>query len=233
MDDRKYKHAVQIVINPTDTEGDQVTPTSPVLIRQQGEVLTMSARQLVDTMNQWLADVQTQTNDVTTWRDYLKHHHLALQFRGYDVVGSVVTVPAHVRELRYLHVPPALYNIPDLALVCKWDGPSGRLMESSLYCCHFLPETLNSTAYVCPWPYANVHDNGRICWGSTDTRTLTVTNPIGPVELFFGSAFNNDLWRGGMRPQGQPGSTVLTFTPPPYADRFDTMIRTILRTHNG
>lgn len=47
---------------------------------------------------------------------------------------------------------------------------------------------------LCRFPFANVYDNGDICWGSNEKKQISFSNSSNLVSQFFSSGFNTHLY---------------------------------------
>jgi hypothetical protein len=81
---------------------------------------------------------------------------------------------------------------PHLVWVGWWNS-GGHLSRTQLLCSGSSISGLESKVH--PWPFGNVYDNSKICWGSVESwRHLKPENFGQMSDLFFGSPFNRDLW---------------------------------------
>lgn len=111
--------------------------------------------------------------------------------QSFDVL---ITVPAHLGVI-YLFGVPKQAAFPDLLFLFTVRG--GKLSAS--FCFAIKRDNsgmIEPVSRLCYYPFGNVYDNGKICWGNTvlpqigcmkDTEKL--------IQAFFDAETNNDLYQ--------------------------------------
>ena len=134
------------------------------------------------------------------WQDFLQTHGIAVGQSGNKALTLYVS-QAKQRTILYrvgtTGGSKLVVTIPTLLIATAFE--QGRLVHSKIFVIkagleHKLTTTLTEPILTA-FPYGNVHDDGRVCWGSASTRDIKT--PMDMEEIFFGSAFNHDLFNRG------------------------------------
>ena len=106
---------------------------------------------------------------------------------------AIMYIPAGVRPLLFIGSDEPLI-VPFPVLVFYFRTKMGKVTVSKVFAAKDEKLTENTVLYS--YPFGNVHDDGRICWGGNvlpDIKQLTDFEKL--VEMFLGSETNNDLYR--------------------------------------
>ena len=106
---------------------------------------------------------------------------------------AIMYVPAGVRPLLFGSSAAHLI-IPFPALVFYFRTKMGKVTISRVFAAK--DEKLTDNTKLYHYPFGNVYDDGKICWGGNvlpDIKRLSDFEKV--VELFLGAGTNNDLYR--------------------------------------
>ena len=116
---------------------------------------------------------------------------------GYEKITStyeaIMHLPAQERPMKYFD---KVYIVPFPDLVFYLKAQKGNVTTSKVFALESGDTTENAKLYR--YPYGNVYDDGRICWGSnrnTIPRVHCLKDFEKVVTLFFGAETNNDLFQ--------------------------------------
>ena len=135
-----------------------------------------------------------------TWMDFLTTHGIAIGRRGTTIITMMVR-PAKMRTVPWRatrHGEEPLQSLvatfPPLLILTRM--VDAKLVKSFMYMIQPGKEqsltTRGSDRCLVPFPYGNVYDYGKICWGTV--ATTEIAHPCEVEDLFFKSGFNGDLW---------------------------------------
>lgn len=116
---------------------------------------------------------------------------------GYETITSsyeaIIHLPAGTRPMRYFD---EVYIVPFPDLVFYMKAQKGKITSSKVFALESGDTSEKAKLYR--YPYGNVYDDGRICWGS-NASTLPKIHCLKDFEkvvtLFFGAETNNDLYQ--------------------------------------
>lgn len=103
--------------------------------------------------------------------------------KNYKVVLRIkaLSCPVQFMGKLYRSIP-----YPELCFVMKYNA--GKLNESRVYAIQY-----NKT--LCHYPYGNVYDDGKICWGRYQHPAVnSLKDSENAARKFYELATNNDLW---------------------------------------
>lgn len=146
--------------------------------------------------------------------DYLRTLGVAFML---DPAGHVIaTVGVVDRQDRDYRISGTTVHVrtPPITVLSKWNPGNGGHITSSIWVSESIPTRLGDTIECIPWPWGNVYDYGKICWGSTNRQGLHVNDPFCALTLFFSGMGNQDLWRGGAYWDQTPSDTTRPLTLP-------------------
>lgn len=109
------------------------------------------------------------------------------------VYEAIIYVPAGIRPLLFSGYEEHLI-IPFPSLVFYFRTKMGKITVSKVFATKDKILTDNTVLYG--YPFGNVHDDGRICWGGNvlpNIKQLADFEKV--IELFLGAGTNNDLYR--------------------------------------
>ena len=111
--------------------------------------------------------------------------------QSFDVL---ITVSAHLGVIYMFGVPKQVV-FPDLVFL--FQVREGKLSTSF---CFALKQdasgTIGPTSRLCYYPFGNVYDNGKICWGNTVFPKMTsIKDTEKLIQAFFDAETNNDLYQ--------------------------------------
>lgn len=177
--------------------------------------LTITTVLRPDSSNTVVVSIQNTDGEVITknvaFDDYLKMlddstvsthvgTRLHLPENCYDIkcadsqnFSIILTVPAQLFPITYLR--DNHYVIPFPRLLFAFNVVDTKLVESRVFA---IPgdSSIDDDTIVYHYPFGNVYESGRICWGSNslpdvddpgDCRVIT--------QLFFSAPTNDDLWK--------------------------------------
>lgn len=108
-----------------------------------------------------------------------------------DGFTVVVSVPAGKFPFQYFD---KVYLIPFPRLVFKFVCDEGKVVAGECYAAK--DDILTQKTELYHYPFANVHPNGRICFGANQLpKCLKLSDVDALVSMFYGTSSNNDLWR--------------------------------------
>lgn len=87
------------------------------------------------------------------------------------------------------------YLVPMPEILLCADIVKGRLKEAYVFALLRNPEQSDGQAELVHYPYANVYENGRICFGQNYFEALTLSNSFEICKRFFCGINNNDLYK--------------------------------------
>lgn len=116
---------------------------------------------------------------------------------GYDaeaqIMEAVIYVPGDIRPIRYYG---KAYFVPFPNMVFKFQTKKGKVVISQVFAVEGDPRQ-GEPAKLCRYPFGNVYDNGKICWGRNTLPQITEMREFDfLVSMFFGSETNDDLYQG-------------------------------------
>ena len=127
--------------------------------------------------------------------------------QSFDVI---ITVSAHLGVI-YLFGVPKQVVFPDLAFLFKVrEG-----MVSASFCFALKWDEsgmIGPASRLCYYPFGNVYDNGKICWGNTVFPKMTsIKDAEKLIQAFFDAETNNDLYQNRIaeRPEFKEQSGLL------------------------
>lgn len=111
-----------------------------------------------------------------------------------DTFRVVIIVPAERRMFNY--IDEVYENIPYPSLAFEFRAVKGNITHSKCYALADEYPTDDSILYH--YPFGNVYDDARICWGSNHLKRVASMKDVDQfIPLFFGSQTNNDLFGRG------------------------------------
>lgn len=106
--------------------------------------------------------------------------------------ADIITVlPASMQMMQYENTP---YDVCVPSLAFSFQVDKGRLQNTRVFVLKDENPTENSVLYR--YPFGNVHDDGRVCWGSNvfpDIREIKRLEMV--MTLFIQSPCNSDLYQ--------------------------------------
>lgn len=103
---------------------------------------------------------------------------------------ALIEVPAQKRPMMYFE---DVYMVPFPTLAFLFKVDAGNLTES--YCFAVKDKKISRESRLFRYPYGNVYDSGKICWGNNFLgKILQMKGLDRVIQLFFGSETNDDLW---------------------------------------
>lgn len=115
---------------------------------------------------------------------------------GYESITStyeaIIHLPAQERPIKYFD---EVYIVPFPDLVFYLKAQKGNVTASKVFALESSDTTPKAKLYR--YPYGNVYEDGKICWGknqSTIPKVHCLKDFEKVVTLFFGAETNNDLY---------------------------------------
>lgn len=116
---------------------------------------------------------------------------------GYESVTStfeaILHLPAQERPMKYFE---EVYIVPFPDLVFYLKAQKGRVTTSKVFA--LASGDTSEKAKLYRYPYGNVYEDGKICWGGNSNSIPSVhclKDFEKVVTLFFGATTNNDLYK--------------------------------------
>lgn len=111
---------------------------------------------------------------------------------------AIIHIPSGVRPLMYYEQS---YVVPWPDLVFYFRTAKGAITHSKLYALDGAPTPKKELKY---YPFGNVHQDGRICWGGNVLPKMEVLKDFDKVvTLFFGAGTNDDLYKKFVLKEGR------------------------------
>lgn len=107
----------------------------------------------------------------------------------------IIVIPKGVKPLIYYD---AIYNIPFPTMVWNFTVRCNELKKSQVFVAK--TDDIKDNTKLFKYPFGNVYDDGRICWGGNlnkEIRTIREVEKV--ISTFFGSSTNDDLWKVGTK----------------------------------
>lgn len=111
--------------------------------------------------------------------------------KSFDVL---ITVSTHLGVI-YLFGVPKQVIFPDLLFLFQVRG--GKVSASFCFALKSMDqEEIGPMSRLCHYPFGNVYDNGKICWGNTLLPNLdSMKDTESLIQAFFDAETNNDLYQ--------------------------------------
>lgn len=140
---------------------------------------------------------EQETSSDLVWSDFLASHGIAIGTRGRQRV-TVALLPPKTRTVSVTRrddsgLLTCTPTFPPLMLIMLHQD--GNWVRGLLYRADATRQgqmaVTASVAVLGTFPFGNVYDTGRICWGNVNPRDIRTVADF--ESLFFGSGFNTDL----------------------------------------
>lgn len=119
-----------------------------------------------------------------------------VRYAGEDTFYIEVYVDADIHPTAYLN-DDSIVLLPFPSLIFMTEVKSGKMVTSRVYAVKERYRAVNDGTELYMFPYGNVYQTGRICWGGNhdvfDVRSITDVELV--IERFFSAVMNNDLYQ--------------------------------------
>ena len=103
------------------------------------------------------------------------------------------------------------YQIPYPDLFFWFNVEEGKVTKSRCFALKS-DKNISDSTELYYFPFANVHEDGRICWGDNTLPIISSMQELdGLVALFYGAPYNNDLFDSTQHLVGKGGISLFEF----------------------
>jgi hypothetical protein len=115
---------------------------------------------------------------------------------------AVVSFPARIRTVQHTlpndqgrrQTREVVFPLPPTVWIMAFAADRTTLTNAWLWCSETRVTSMKAPTPCWVFPYGNAHaGSGNVCWGNVTLRGLSLEDPLGVDNLFFGTGFNDHL----------------------------------------